>query len=244
VYYSHIQRIYNHLNKEAQQKQSDVTENKFKSHVSLYEKKYKIRSNEGSLSNREAELMLEKHQKSETEFLSKVENKIEQVLGSMTGSNIPKLNAPNHSDLTDLNSTKSGRMMSKNTSDSNTKLAVGATDTLSHKVEKISLKKIRSVNSINMDRSKSGQENSINKAKDTPGKTGIIDKIERRPSGVFNADRIAISKEVSIGNLNEISQVTSNNLFLNDLSCIKNHAAILRKNEHSEIYDQWVDESK
>lgn len=110
--------------------------------------------------------MLEKHQRSETEFLSKVENKIEQVLCSKTGVNVPKMNAPNHSDLTDLNSTKSGRMMSKNTSDSNTKLAVGNIDTLSHKIEKVSLKKIRSVNAINVNKSKSGQEKENERLKD------------------------------------------------------------------------------
>lgn len=175
-------------------------------------------------------------QKPSDEFLQKVQNSKDEHL--LLDANHLKLNIPNNSDLTDLSSTKSGRVLPKQAQDFNSKSFKLKHDQKQNVQEKLSLKKIKFGNI---------KDSLVGKQAGPKPEPQNAFKEEANESQQLNMKLTPKidpnSKEVNIETVCELSK-ESNNLFANDLSCIKNNPATLKKKDNSEIYDQWLNESK
>lgn len=146
-------------------------------------------------------------------------------------------NGPSHSDLTDLSSTKSG--LGNKLAEIKLKTVTKMKSADDQPVEQISKKRIRTLhsNELSYDRNKALAELEMRKT----GKFTIEDPLIVEPS--VKPIKFATNKEVEIESLSGLKMETSNNLFTNDLSCIKNEGVLTKNKENSEIYDQWLGDS-
>ena len=248
-YYTHIQKLNDYIKKEQFNKLSHKFDNKSESTPNLHIKHKANQINEKCTVNSETVMAFGEtnstnpHYKSSDEFLQKFESAKDENSQKSNDLSKPKLNIPNNSDFTDLSSTKSGKRVAQ-PKEINPKVLKIKAEFGSNIQERTNIKWInmkKSVKSPSFQRSESNWEGRFtdhNKLASIITDTGYqLDShsIEKAEKG---------SKEVNINSIHNISISESNELFTNELSCIKNGPCTIKKKDNSEIYDQWLNESK
>ena len=177
------------------------------------------------------------------EFLQKSKSTKDEKSQKLKEGDKKISHAPNNSDLTDLSSTKSGKLIT-HSKEVNTKLVKIKAEFEQSIPDKVNIKRINTKKSSKWSINK-GYEEIENK------KLLISNKVEEIKHDAENQLIINSSekinkdpKEIEINSIHNKSISESNELFTNELSWIKNGPWTIKKKDNSEIYDQWLNESK
>ena len=181
--------------------------------------------------------------KSSEEFLQKSESTKDENSQKLNEEDRQKFHAPNNSDLTDLSSTKSGKLIA-HSKEINTKLVKIKAEFEQSISDKVNLKRINTKKSSKLSINK-GYEQVENKKLQINNKVEEIKHDAENQLIINSSEKLdKAPKEIEINSIHNISISESNELFTNELSWIKNGPWTIKKKDNSEIYDQWLNESK